>query len=121
MPIRRCVIHVCFAMIAQLATTCQTSNVGAGLVVYGGSAVEDAGRGLGWNDAVGIGIGFISMLGEPCTQGAFDRAAAAACGILPRPGMEAQVQGKLSLEMVSVACAVGGPVDQCLFSALDGV
>ncbi len=41
----------------------------AGLVVYGGSAVEGASAGLGWNDAIGIGIGFISMLGahaRPC-------------------------------------------------------
>ena len=34
--------------------------------MYGGSAVEVAGSGLGVNDAIGIGIGFISMLGELC-------------------------------------------------------
>ena len=35
----------------------------AGLVVYGGSAAADAGHRLGWTDGVGIGIGFVSMLG----------------------------------------------------------
>jgi hypothetical protein len=34
-----------------------------GLVVYGGSAADDVSHALGWNDAIGMGIGGISMLG----------------------------------------------------------
>ena len=34
-----------------------------GLVVYGGSAGADEGHQLGWTDGVGVGIGFVSMLG----------------------------------------------------------
>lgn len=35
----------------------------AGMVVYGGSQTSTEGHQLGWNDAIGIGIGTISMLG----------------------------------------------------------
>ncbi|BDA50478.1 hypothetical protein COCOBI_16-1540 [Coccomyxa sp. Obi] len=37
--------------------------VGSGMVVYGGSQTSSEGQQLGWNDAIGIGIGTISMLG----------------------------------------------------------
>lgn len=33
------------------------------MVVYGGSQNSTEGQQLGWNDAIGIGIGLISMLG----------------------------------------------------------
>lgn len=34
-----------------------------GMVVYGGSQTSSEGQQLGWNDAIGMGIGTISMLG----------------------------------------------------------